>query len=87
MTKTFFTLLGLSDLKAKKPKAKEPEREAEPKEKVEDLTKAGSGYQSGGGHLRPSGLHYNIQIHLPATKDVEVYNAIFKSLREHLVED
>jgi hypothetical protein len=32
------------------------------------------------------GLHYNIQIHLPATKDVEVYNAIFKSLKEHLVE-
>lgn len=33
-----------------------------------------------------SGLHYNIQIHLPATKDVEVYNAIFKSLKEHLIE-
>ncbi len=32
------------------------------------------------------GLHYNIQIHLPATKDVEVYNAIFKSLREHLLD-
>jgi hypothetical protein len=33
-----------------------------------------------------SGLHYNIQIHLPATKDVEVYNSIFKSLKEHLFE-
>lgn len=34
-----------------------------------------------------SGLeyHYNIQIHLPVTKDVSVYNAIFKSLREHLL--
>jgi len=30
-------------------------------------------------------LHYNIQIHLPATKDVEVFNAIFKSLKEHLL--
>jgi Family of unknown function (DUF5343) len=29
--------------------------------------------------------HYNIQIHLPATKEVSVYNAIFKSLREHLL--
>jgi Family of unknown function (DUF5343) len=29
--------------------------------------------------------HYNIQIHLPATKDITVYNAIFKSLREHLL--
>lgn len=32
------------------------------------------------------GLRYNIEIHLPATKDVEVYNAIFKSLKEHLID-
>ncbi len=36
--------------------------------------------------LASPGLHYNIQIHLPATKEVEVYNAIFKSLRSHLVD-
>lgn len=29
-------------------------------------------------------FHYNIQIHLPATTDISVYNAIFKSLREIL---
>lgn len=34
----------------------------------------------------PVSLSYNIQIHLPATKDVEVYNAIFKSLREHVID-
>ena len=34
-----------------------------------------------------SGLRYNIEVHLPATKDIEVYNAIFKSLREHLLND
>lgn len=34
-----------------------------------------------------SGLRYNIEVHLPATKDVEVYNAIFKSLKEHLLDD
>lgn len=34
--------------------------------------------------IAPLGLHYNIQIHLPATKDVEVYNAIFKSLSVRL---
>jgi hypothetical protein len=33
-----------------------------------------------------STLHYNIQIHLPATKDLEVYNAIFKSLRIHILD-
>lgn len=39
--------------------------------------------------VRPNarlGLNYNIQIHLPATKEIEVYNAIFKSLREHIID-
>ena len=30
-------------------------------------------------------LHYNIQIHLPTTTDISVYNAIFKSLKESLL--
>jgi hypothetical protein len=30
-------------------------------------------------------LHYNIQIHLPETRDASVYDAIFKSLKEHLM--
>lgn len=29
-------------------------------------------------------FHYNIQIHLPATTDISVYNAIFKSIKENL---
>lgn len=29
---------------------------------------------------------YNIQIHLPATTDISVYNAIFKSLRDHILD-
>ena len=33
---------------------------------------------------RKSEYHYNIQIHLPVTSDISVYNAIFKSLRENL---
>lgn len=47
-----------------------------------------------GGHKGPfsppvgvgvTGFHYNIQIHLPTTTDITVYNAIFKSLKEHLL--
>lgn len=34
--------------------------------------------------VRTNSFHYNIQIHLPATSDISVYNAIFKSLKEHL---
>jgi hypothetical protein len=30
-------------------------------------------------------MHYNIQIHLPETRDMTVYDAIFKSLKEHLL--
>lgn len=30
-------------------------------------------------------MHYNIQIHLPETRDATVYDAIFKSLKEHLL--
>lgn len=30
-------------------------------------------------------FHYNIQIHLPATNDISVYNAIFKSIKENLL--
>ena len=30
-------------------------------------------------------FNYNIQIHLPATTDISVYNAIFKSIKENLM--
>jgi hypothetical protein len=85
MTKTFYALLKLSDLKAettKKPSGKDKEIEKTDTgvSPPEESTKERS-------IIHRAGLHYNIQIHLPATKDVEVYNAIFKSLREHLVED
>lgn len=32
-------------------------------------------------------LSYTINLNLPATKDIEVFNAIFKSLKEHLLEE
>jgi len=79
MTKTFFALLDLADLDAQGNEqihASEPEA-AHPESQPSSLRPIAIG---------GAGLHYNIQIHLPATKDVEVYNAIFKSLREHLVE-
>ncbi len=34
---------------------------------------------------RRNEFHYNIQIHLPATNDISVYNAIFKSLKDNLL--
>ena len=85
-TKTFYGLLKLADLEASgkaKPK-KEPERPKEKHDEKEVLKPDDTGKAT----LPPfAGLRYNIEIHLPATKDVEVYNAIFKSLKEHLLED
>lgn len=76
MTKTFYALLELADLSNDQPTKTTTETE-QAQHSVESATKVK-------GHS--VGLHYNIQIHLPATKDVEVYNAIFKSLKDHLIE-
>ncbi len=84
MAKTFFALLAMADLEQEIPDTNPPspisskQSHAEPEEETERRAISKKGI---------SGLHYNIQIHLPATKDVEVYNAIFKSLREHLIEN
>lgn len=42
-----------------------------------------SGESAGLGHLR---LGYTINLNLPATTDIAVFNAIFKSLKEHLLQ-
>lgn len=76
-TNTFYALLDLANLDFVIQKQTKTEAEIEPIKTLEkeQVIKATS-----------LGLHYNIQIHLPATKDVEVYNAIFKSLKDHLIE-
>jgi hypothetical protein len=85
-TKTFYALLKLADLDA----AGKPKQKKEPEKLKEKQEDKGTGTREElGGTIPPAfgGLRYNIEIHLPATKDVEVYNAIFKSLKEHLLED
>ena len=39
-----------------------------------------------GGPAESLQLRHNIEVHLPATKDIEVYNAIFKALKENLLD-
>jgi len=74
MAKTFLGLLQHADLKEKAPSVTiEPPASAEKTETREPPHPPAR-----------TSLHYNIQVHLPATKDLEVYNAIFKSLKEHL---
>lgn len=80
MTKTFYTLLDLADLNFTK-MSKTKVQETVPIQNT-PLTSENRSKELTN-HL---GLHYNIQIHLPSTKDVEVYNAIFKSIKEHLID-
>lgn len=87
-TATFLTLLKAADLdaatsKKKAPKAKDAEEEAEEEAEGEaPKTVETASVES----PKSLSLRYNIEIHLPATKDVEVYNAIFKALKAHLGE-
>lgn len=85
MTKTFLALLPLADLTAKPPASPLPPK-SDNDHNGQGAEPAERGTTPPGSSVVKPGLHYNIQIHLPATKDVEVYNAIFKSLREHLFE-
>src|SRR5207249_4894665 len=80
MANTFYALLDLADLSVTPAEAKKEEKPPEPVLPPKTGTEAPPAP-----HHRPT-LHYNIQIHLPATKDVEVFNAIFRALREHLLE-
>ena len=85
MTKTFYSLLELADLDSVLEKSKNKEENNE--KKNEEVPFEDNNLQTRNVKTKSNfGLHYNIQIHLPATKDVEVYNAIFKSLKDHLIE-
>ena len=76
MTKTFLALLPLADLTATA--AIHAPKQSDQSTKVPEVTPTNKEPNA------TTSLHYNIQVHLPATKDIEVYNAIFKSLKEHL---
>jgi len=82
-------LLPLADLPAKGTAPKQAADPDLPPTQPKDERKDERRDEDDGTHhivrSRAPGLHYNIEIHLPATKDVEVYNAIFKSLREHII--
>lgn len=80
---TFLALLEQADLDAASAAAI-PEAQKRVAEVGEPAIEAHAPSQQGKGR-RPD-FHYNIQIHLPPSKDIEVYNAIFKSLREQLLD-
>lgn len=77
MAKTFRGLCDYADWTETSSKKEELENKGEtppkPEEEKEDKHK----------RLKTPELHYNIQIHLPESRDPAVYDAIFKSLKDH----
>jgi hypothetical protein len=85
MSTTFKTLSELADLDtpSKKPSKIEPEVKVDHVDPASVTPKALPA-QSGSKSL-VSGFHYNIQIILPESRDPAVYDALFRSLKEHLL--
>lgn len=67
--------------KPEKEKGKEDEHETENPEGKDKDGQSGSGTHR---RIKLQGLQYHINIVLPETRDQAVYDAIFKSLRDHL---
>jgi hypothetical protein len=88
MAMTFTALVKLADFKA--PSAR-PAATAPPKadDEVDTVRQQESEVveprREGRAPLSLGGLHYNIQIIMPESRDPKVYDALFRSLREHLL--
>ncbi|MGZ2259096.1 DUF5343 domain-containing protein [Roseobacter sp. A03A-229] len=85
---TFSALCGQADFSKS---SKETEKPAAIQEDaVSEKTKAEEPPQLVSSDVREKltlgGLHYNIQIILPPSRDPKVYDALFKSLKEHLID-
>jgi hypothetical protein len=89
MANTFLTLLNMADISGINKISAKKDTEKSKKEhenyNPEIPPPLNNGFNSSP-TIIPN-LRYNIEIHLPASKDIEVYNSIFKSLREHLLND
>jgi len=82
MAATFKSIAGLADFSAESPSKPAAEEAAEAKN---DVTPPAAAKRSERPAASLGGLVYNIQIHLPESRDPAVYDALFRSLREHLL--
>jgi hypothetical protein len=81
MGSTFYSLMTLADLDELS--LSKPEKPVKEKEKKENPKDQGPEQKFNA----PPGLHYNIQVHLPATKDIEVFNESVLTLQETYLRD
>lgn len=83
---TFKTLKAYCDFDGSAEKTSKPEEEAG--DKKEDGKEGGS-VEQGQNHAKKTSLNlsYTINLNLPATDDVRVFDAIFRSLKENILKE
>lgn len=85
MAKTFVTLVGLADFSSRSSVMEESpgvDQEAQVEERAVSAALVSGGRPARG--VRVDGLVYNINIHLPESRDPQVYDALFQSMNRHL---
>jgi hypothetical protein len=90
MAKTFVSLCTLADWSRTDTTVEQPATTPVvgggiPAGATADAVSVATAVANSGKKFEPMGLHYNIQIHLPASRDPAVYDAIFKSLKDHVL--
>lgn len=86
MAGTFKALVQYADWGATTKKVEEKKEKTQEAETSKELPPVpdDSDEDIPSGKLNNAQLHYNIQIHLPESRDAAVYDVLFKSLKRHL---
>lgn len=86
MANTFKSLCELAEWKKSKPveKSEVIEKDNKKEKQVDVLVQSKEKNGNLGENTDRMSLNYNIQIHLPETTNMAVYDAIFQSLKKHL---
>lgn len=82
-----FSKKSTKPLKAQATKAGKPEESGEAKIKTDESRGAQHKEERNRSSLSDFKLGYTININLPSTSDIAVYNAIFKSLRDNILDE
>lgn len=75
MATTFKAFADLADWSASTPVPLDQSNDEQPEEEEEEKPKVGAGAVV---------MHHDIHVHLPVSTEIAVYDAIFRSLRQHL---
>ena len=81
---TFFALLKIADIEAAR--RRRSSLPTQLKKEISSVDDDDGSRQRNSDKRSRLDLRYPIEVHLPATKDIDVYHAIFKSLRENLLD-